>query len=722
MTNTQNNHSIKKLKTGLLLLITFFLVASSIGIYLLTNSNKVLASSSVVTPVISTSNTSTESVVTTPVTTTPATQSTPTTVKSTTPSPLVTNTYMAGLSSKDGSIKGTANGGAKISLSDQNGSIVPCKTEVVADQDGKFICDLVNPLLAQSTVNITATLDGQNTSSPTIIKVMEPYVPVVINGNDVTFNTPEGLKVSSEPNKFGANFDFSSPDWKYSIGSSINGLQGISPVVLTKDSENYLSFVLSNQNPNTNNTPTTVIALDQKAMDTASGVENFKPVEIASDPALVRIPNLSTKEVGDWWYIPKSMMLNSGYKATNNDAQNFGTDNATIGFYKNNLESQIKPQDQEQFDYAFSLAGVPKAFSVPNNFAFNLKTNSPENLLQADSIVAKAKFPTLNGFNLKLPEVKLPKNSLTTPILDAITPNKGFASWLWLLLLALLALLLWLLWLLKNWLQNNWKLGESNMNTIVDEQLIDYSSTVNNQVMSIDRVAENTNLKTDLSTNNLNSQIVIDPEFKATENTSREIGYNSPVFTPVSESEISETNLEPGVNTKFSPFDQEIEPLNIDTSSQQEVVSEPMVEPELVAVQPVLNIEPSIPKPMNFAATLNEVKSHTNSNMIDNAIKVGAITTAAIGATVVAKSSYDNFEIIEGIGPKINRVLHSSGINTFEDLCNTSEDELKEILKAKLTTSAITYPHTWPVQAKLAMEAKWDELETYKKELYKGVA
>jgi predicted flap endonuclease-1-like 5' DNA nuclease len=75
--------------------------------------------------------------------------------------------------------------------------------------------------------------------------------------------------------------------------------------------------------------------------------------------------------------------------------------------------------------------------------------------------------------------------------------------------------------------------------------------------------------------------------------------------------------------------------------------------------------------------------------------------------------------IIEGIGPKISGLLKTAGILTFAQLGTTDVTRLKQILDdAGLT--ALADPTTWPEQASLAAEGKWDVLEQLQGQLKRG--
>ena len=80
----------------------------------------------------------------------------------------------------------------------------------------------------------------------------------------------------------------------------------------------------------------------------------------------------------------------------------------------------------------------------------------------------------------------------------------------------------------------------------------------------------------------------------------------------------------------------------------------------------------------------------------------------------------DDLKIVEGVGPKIETLLKDSGISTWAELAEASEERLKEILDAAGPRYQIHDPSTWPAQAKFAAEGKWDELKEYQEVLIGG--
>jgi len=85
-----------------------------------------------------------------------------------------------------------------------------------------------------------------------------------------------------------------------------------------------------------------------------------------------------------------------------------------------------------------------------------------------------------------------------------------------------------------------------------------------------------------------------------------------------------------------------------------------------------------------------------------------------------AKWKQDDLKIVEGIGPKIAELLNKAGINTWKQLSEASASRLKDILDAGGPNFQIQDPGTWPAQAHLADQGKWDELKKLQDELSGG--
>ncbi len=77
----------------------------------------------------------------------------------------------------------------------------------------------------------------------------------------------------------------------------------------------------------------------------------------------------------------------------------------------------------------------------------------------------------------------------------------------------------------------------------------------------------------------------------------------------------------------------------------------------------------------------------------------------------------DDLKKIEGIGPKIAETLTAAGIATFADLAKAAPKNISEII-ANVRGNHV--PDTWPEQAQLAADGKWDELKTLQDKLDGG--
>lgn len=82
--------------------------------------------------------------------------------------------------------------------------------------------------------------------------------------------------------------------------------------------------------------------------------------------------------------------------------------------------------------------------------------------------------------------------------------------------------------------------------------------------------------------------------------------------------------------------------------------------------------------------------------------------------------SPDDLTKIEGIGKKIQEHLNSGSIWSFTQLSETSVSRLQDILDAAGPAYTMHDPGTWPEQAQLAKDGKWDELSKWQAELKGG--
>lgn len=78
----------------------------------------------------------------------------------------------------------------------------------------------------------------------------------------------------------------------------------------------------------------------------------------------------------------------------------------------------------------------------------------------------------------------------------------------------------------------------------------------------------------------------------------------------------------------------------------------------------------------------------------------------------------DDLTRIEGIGPKVAKVLNEAGIRTFADLANAKATDVQEKLRA--AGLQMMNPEGWIEQAALAAKGDWAALEKLQGELKGG--
>tara|TARA_R110002050_G_scaffold110892_2_gene223590 strand:+ start:8458 stop:9132 length:675 start_codon:yes stop_codon:yes gene_type:complete len=97
--------------------------------------------------------------------------------------------------------------------------------------------------------------------------------------------------------------------------------------------------------------------------------------------------------------------------------------------------------------------------------------------------------------------------------------------------------------------------------------------------------------------------------------------------------------------------------------------------------------------------------------------EVAAKAVAPKKAATKTAAKADDLKKVEGIGPKIAETLVAAGISTFAELAKTDAAKIADII-SDVRGNHVT--DTWPAQAKLAAEGKWDELKKWQDELDGG--
>lgn len=112
-------------------------------------------------------------------------------------------------------------------------------------------------------------------------------------------------------------------------------------------------------------------------------------------------------------------------------------------------------------------------------------------------------------------------------------------------------------------------------------------------------------------------------------------------------------------------------------------------------------------------------------NKFETASRIDTVP-AAFGASKTkwnpyAKLDSDNLQIIEGIGPKMDEVMKKYSVGTWSALAGNTANDLRSILdREDASRYKIIDPTTWPQQAQLAVDGKWQELIQLQKDLDTG--
>lgn len=81
----------------------------------------------------------------------------------------------------------------------------------------------------------------------------------------------------------------------------------------------------------------------------------------------------------------------------------------------------------------------------------------------------------------------------------------------------------------------------------------------------------------------------------------------------------------------------------------------------------------------------------------------------------------DDLTKIEGIGPKAAEALTQAKLGTYADLAKAKPEAIKDVLTEASSRMAHLDPTTWPKQAKMAADDKWDELKEWQDKAKGGV-
>lgn len=126
--------------------------------------------------------------------------------------------------------------------------------------------------------------------------------------------------------------------------------------------------------------------------------------------------------------------------------------------------------------------------------------------------------------------------------------------------------------------------------------------------------------------------------------------------------------------------------------------------------------EPKVEK----VSEIKKPKTLVEESLVEVANSVPEEAPAPKKPKMTKVTNFDDLKIVEGIGPAIEKLLHEADITTYEQLAESEETVLREILSKAGSRFTIHDPVNWAQQSKLAAEGKFEELEVLKKELVRG--
>lgn len=134
---------------------------------------------------------------------------------------------------------------------------------------------------------------------------------------------------------------------------------------------------------------------------------------------------------------------------------------------------------------------------------------------------------------------------------------------------------------------------------------------------------------------------------------------------------------------------------------------------------PVINCIVRVPPIVEQAFAGNTTPAVPNpANAKTNSQKSGAKSSQRVKPKPAILK--DDLTKVEGVGKKIEALLYKNNIHSYKQLSKTSVKKLKELLEGAGSKFSMHNPGTWPRQAKLAEEAKWEDLLLLQKHLKGG--
>jgi len=122
---------------------------------------------------------------------------------------------------------------------------------------------------------------------------------------------------------------------------------------------------------------------------------------------------------------------------------------------------------------------------------------------------------------------------------------------------------------------------------------------------------------------------------------------------------------------------------------------------------------------LNLESDLALANSNVASSFAGGVAAI-AFDAGAAKAAFGKKIKENDLTVVEGIGPKIQELFHNHDVKTWKSLSECSVDKCQSVLDSGGDRFKMHKPGTWPEQAKLAYEGKWQELFDWQEALDGG--
>lgn len=111
---------------------------------------------------------------------------------------------------------------------------------------------------------------------------------------------------------------------------------------------------------------------------------------------------------------------------------------------------------------------------------------------------------------------------------------------------------------------------------------------------------------------------------------------------------------------------------------------------------------------ISYQKNLDSAKTKKGSKQTDSKVEKLLIKMGAM-----KRWKADDLKAVEGIGPKIEGLMKAAGINTWRKLSTSKVETLKKILEEAGPRYRLADPTSWPKQAEMAADGRWDDLDEY---------